>query len=204
MSLKSLLAVTALVFPMSSFALGPINPLDRVVVKTEQFKGVNYLLEQGLGRPLTASERAQLARAIPNGPVDGGDDLIIKVSNGPQEKTYALYCIGLAGAFVGKISGAVCASLQTMKSYTLGFIGIGEAVQADADFFRLAITFDSAGDDKSFDPIPGSYLLATTGMTVFGGGTGFVGTAGNKELYGVGLNIGLGLDLGTVAGLYIR
>jgi hypothetical protein len=205
MNLKSLLAMAVLLCPMTSFALGPVNPIDRVIVKTEQFKGVSYLLEQGLGRSLTANEKAQLARAIPNGPIESDEDkLIIKVADGQKDKSYALWCVGVTAGAVLQFSRAVCASLQTMRTYELGTLGVGYVLEANANLFRLVVSFESSRYGADYDPIPGHYALGTMGATLVGGGTGFTGDSGNKSVSGAGYNIGLGVDLSSVSVLYIQ
>ncbi|MGZ3724107.1 MAG: hypothetical protein ACXVA9_14285 [Bdellovibrionales bacterium] len=213
MKITWILTAAALLLPTTSFAfvgLGNGGSLSRVIVKTEQFKGVSNILENSLNRPLSNEERNQLATQMASDVSHGTfpweeDDLIIKVSDGgPRDKNSALYCIGFTMSGIAEVSHAKCASWQSGRAYDLVTIGGGINLQGLLSVFRLSISFNSADYNSTFDPIPGNYGLVTQGLTVGIGGTKFDGDSGNKTVSGGAFNVGGGFNFGTISALIIQ
>jgi hypothetical protein len=210
--LKVLFLALALSVPSASFAIiGTANggALDRLIIRSEQFKGVSDVLENRLGRSLSAQEKMGLAkvfRPYPVGPIGSEEDdsLIIRVSDGGKDKALSLYCIGYSVGAVWEMTRAICASPQTWKAYDLATIGGGIKFEATASAFRMLVSFDSSRYSETFDPIPGKYVLGSMGGALGLAYTGYAGDSGNKSLTGISAGIGLGLNLGNVSALIIQ
>jgi hypothetical protein len=124
----------------------------------------------------------------------------------------AIYCLGLVADSVVTTLEARCYHLWTGRAYRVTMKGWGPALQLEVVAFRLSVTYGAQNFDVvgagHLDPIPGHYGLTTLGAGLLIGLSGF--TEGKsawppvKTVSGVGINLGIGLDLGSISHVSIE
>jgi hypothetical protein len=200
MKLKAVVAVV-LSTSIPSFAFsGPSPQLS--ALQSSKMQDIQFLLETRVGRRLSKSEKMDLAQQIGT---EETEARVIHVRDSEKMTTsVALYCVAVVASAGLTESRAVCASLQTMRTYELATLGAGYVLELQARVMRLVISYDGTRYDENFDPIPGTYVLGSVGYSLVLGWSYFEGDSGNKHIEAFSRNIGTGVNLGTVAALVIR
>ena len=202
MLIRSLIVCVCFLATSTSFALGLIP--KSTIEKFSQAQAAIEVLEEKVGFSLSDEQRAQLIDAaadeVPNNFVEFASANTFK-----NPKGLALYCVGGSGALTMKMLRAGCVHIWTLTAYDMLLIGGGVAFSLNIHpIIKVVVTYDQSRYDNEFDPIPGEYGAVSIGGSL-GIGMNFIsGDSGNKELSASLLNVGVGIDLGTLSMIVIR
>lgn len=188
-------------FSFGASAAMAVNPMDKVIVKSEQFKGVNYQLEKALGRNLSGEERENLAAALA---AESIPQVIAVEDDGIRNTTKSLVCASVGYSAGMLFYRAVCVSLFPVRTYDMAILGVGAALELKASITRLTFSYNGDRYAKDFDPIPGKYGVVSMGATGLVGLTFYGGDSGNKSVSGQAVNFGGGGDLGSASFMVIQ
>lgn len=188
-------------FSFGASAAMPMNPMDKHIVKTEQFKGVSYQLEKALGRNLSGEELKNLTSALD---AEATPEVIDVADDGTRNTTKRMVCAS-AGYSAGLLLyRAVCVSLFPVRTYKMAILGVGVALELKASITSLTFKYNGDRYAKNFDPIPGEYGVVTAGGTGVLGVTFYGGESGNKSVSGQAINFGGGADFGSGSYMVIQ
>lgn len=200
--LKALSLFALVLSVSSSFAVMPIDIPDRKELKA--FEAAEAL-EEKMGSKLSDKDFYQLTELIKNH--DREESTVARVSDidtDPRTAIKSIYCVGAKVALIGSKSVAFCVNPESFQTYTIEIVGLGFSYETSASIFTLQIAYDSSRYDTDFDPIPGSYGVASVNLVIIQGLTKLFGNSGNKKLMASGVTFGLAVDALSGSHLVIK
>jgi len=186
--------LAALCIPMTSALALSVKPNSPSISKISQSQKV---LESKVGFKLDSRQRADLEELAKY-----DNENLVEVSAGQKKK--AIYCVAGELSAGTKMLRGGCVHIWSTEGYDVVLLGVGATLQAIGSVFRLEVTYDDSRYDKSFDPVPGNYGVATFGGALGVGFTTFLGDSGNKSLSGGGVNVGLGIDFTSLSLIHLE